>query len=226
MINWSIKHQLKNFLEEINNKKVLDFGCGDGRYKKYVIPNNEYIGIDVAESGHGSNKNYDVLYNKKEIPFKDETFDAIIFTEVLEHIEDVDLTISELNRVLKTNGKLFVTTPFIWAEHETPYDFQRYTSFGIKKLFEKHGFCIISYKKLVKNKLAIFLIIESELTKYIDSFVSNRFLKFIEDMLVYICKLVFGTSIEYMIRRILFTHFNQSLKMINRKINYYKNLKN
>jgi hypothetical protein len=39
---------------------------------------------------------------------------------------------------------------------------------------------------------------------------SNKFLAFIEDMLVYICKLVFGTSIEYMMRRILFTHFNQS----------------
>jgi hypothetical protein len=40
---------------------------------------------------------------------------------------------------------------------------------------------------------------------------SNKFLAFIEDMLVYICKLVFGTSIEYMMRRILFTHFNQSI---------------
>lgn len=199
MINWYIKHQLKNFLEEINNKKVLDFGCGDGRYKKYVIPNNEYIGIDVAESGHGSNKNYDVLYNKKEIPFKDETFDAIIFTEVLEHIEDVDLTISELNRVLKTNGKLFVTTPFIWAEHETPYDFQRYTSFGIKKLFEKHGFCIISYKKLVKNKLAIFLIIESELTKYIDSFVSNRLLKLFFKSYFVIVKIIFKFILRFLL---------------------------
>jgi|LauGreSBDMM110SN_4_FD.fasta_scaffold61420_1 cyclopropane fatty-acyl-phospholipid synthase-like methyltransferase len=56
MINWFIKHQLKNFLEEINNKKVLDFGCGVGRYKKYVIPNNEYIGIDVAESGQNTKR--------------------------------------------------------------------------------------------------------------------------------------------------------------------------
>jgi hypothetical protein len=48
--------------------------------------------------------------------------------------------------------------------------------------------------------------------KYTDS---NRFLRFINDMLVYICKLVFGTSIEYMMRRILFTYFNQSMENMN-----------
>ena len=87
--------------------------------------------------------------------------------------------------------KIFVTTPFIWEEHETPYDFQRYTSFGIKKLFEKHGFDIISHKKLVENKLAIFLIIESELTKYIDSFVRNRFLKIFFKSYFMIVKIIF-----------------------------------
>jgi SAM-dependent methyltransferase len=199
MINWSIKHQLKIFLQDINNKRILDFGCGDGRYKKYIITKNEYIGIDVAESGHGENKNYDLLYDKKKIPFEDKAFDVIIFTEVLEHIEDVDLTISELNRVLKKNGKIFVTTPFIWAEHETPYDFQRYTSFGIKKLFEKHGFDIISHKKLVENKLAIFLIIESELTKYIDSFVRNRLLKLFFKSYFVIVKFFFKFILSFLL---------------------------
>jgi hypothetical protein len=42
--------------------------------------------------------------------------------------------------VLRPNGKLFITTPFLWPEHEQPYDYARYTTFGLKALLEKYGF--------------------------------------------------------------------------------------
>ena len=133
MINWEIRHEVKNFFENIKNKRVLDFGCGDGRYKKYIIDNNEYIGIDVDESGHpNQDKKNDITWNKKKLPFENEFFDIILMTEVLEHIENVGETLDELNRVLKNNGKIFITSPFLWKEHEKPYDFQRFTSFVVR----------------------------------------------------------------------------------------------
>ena len=138
---------LKN--KEINSYKIIDFGAGTGYLaeifsKKYDL---KPIAVEIDPVLQKMIKKREILCvgNIGRIKGK---VQYIYSSNVLEHIEDVDLTISELNRVLKKNGKIFVTTPFIWAEHETPYDFQRYTSFGIKKLFEKHGFYIISHKKL------------------------------------------------------------------------------
>lgn len=48
----------------------------------------------------------------------------------------------EFNRVLKLNGKALITTPFMWEEHEMPYDFARYTSPALLFLYQKNGFKI------------------------------------------------------------------------------------
>src|SRR5207249_11641400 len=56
-------------------------------------------------------------------------------------------TLAEINRVLKNKAKVLITVPFSWNEHEVPYDYARYTSFGIAHLLEKHGFKILQVKK-------------------------------------------------------------------------------
>ena len=55
--------------------------------------------------------------------------------------------LAEINRVTKINGSLLITLPFVWDEHEIPFDFARYTSFGITHLLERHGFKIQSQLK-------------------------------------------------------------------------------
>jgi len=166
MINWNIKNQLKEFIENFHNKKILDFGCGDARYKNILSKNNSYTGIDVDESGHPTeDKKFDLLWDNKKLPFDNDSFDVIICTEVLEHVENLDVTIKELKRVLKKKGSLFVTMPFIWVEHEKPFDFRRFTSFGIKKFFLDNGFELVKYKKLVNGKLAYYQLLLSELNR-------------------------------------------------------------
>ncbi len=163
MINWAIKNEVQKFLNNIENKKILDFGCGDSRYKELIDNSNNYIGIDVIDSGHPDyNKKHDLIWDKKKLPFEDNFFDLILMTEVLEHVDNVETTLKELHRVLNINGSMLITVPFLWKEHEKPYDFQRYTSFGLKNLFIKNGFEIISQRKLVEKKMAILELINSE----------------------------------------------------------------
>ncbi|HLF45103.1 MAG TPA: methyltransferase domain-containing protein, partial [Chitinophagaceae bacterium] len=76
-----------------------------------------------------------------------ESFDSLFCSEVLEHVFSPDEILPELNRVLKKGAKILITTPFCWNEHETPFDYARYSSFGITHLLEKHGFKIIELKK-------------------------------------------------------------------------------
>ena len=113
-------------------------------YKKLFVNVKEYIGVDYKIEGREQNYNeVDEFYDGKVIPFENERFDSLLCTEVLEHVFNIDELLKEFNRVLKKNGKALITTPFMWEEHEMPYDFARYTTPALKYLYQKNGFKVI-----------------------------------------------------------------------------------
>lgn len=137
---------IHNYRHHLNGK-MLDFGCGNKPYKT-IINVDEYVGLDIEESGHDStNYDIDVYWDGKMIPFDDEQFDSILSSEVLEHVFEPDVILKEIHRVCKTGGKLLLTVPFVWNEHEVPYDYGRYSSFGIKHILNKHGFEVLHHTK-------------------------------------------------------------------------------
>lgn len=128
--------------------KVLDVGCGKKPYQKLFINASEYIGMDIESSGHDhSHEEIDVFYDGKTFPFADKSFDSVLTNQVFEHVFNPDEFISEIKRVLKSGGQLLLTVPFVWDEHEQPFDYGRYSSFGIKHVLEKHGFEILQHYK-------------------------------------------------------------------------------
>ncbi len=136
--------------------KLLDFGCGSKPYVE-LFSVSEYIGLDIKESGHShENEFIDVYYDGNTIPFENDHFDSIFSSEVFEHVFNIDTVLKEINRVCKLNGKLLITLPFVWDEHEIPYDFARYTSFGIKHLLNKYGFEIVNQIKTTNYVETIF----------------------------------------------------------------------
>ena len=161
------------------NKKILDLGCGMNKYKKYFIDKNDFIGVDVEKSGRkGEQKKPDLFYDGKKLPFEDENFDLIICTEVLEHVEDFELVVKEIFRSLKNNGIAIITMPFITAEHEIPYDFRRFTSYGIKKEFEKLGFTVKKFEKILFGHAAIRQLLYGEMKRYEETGKVNFLVKF------------------------------------------------
>ena len=109
-----------------------------------------YVGIDVESSGADeAMKIPDLNFNGRDIPFSENFFDGILCTQVLEHAIDSDGLIRECNRVLKTGAKLIVSVPFVQREHEQPYDFRRFTSFGLVDLLEKNGFKVTTLTKVL-----------------------------------------------------------------------------
>lgn len=128
--------------------KVLDFGCGAKPYLGYFGHADEYTGLDIEHSGHPHlNEHIDVFYDGKKIPFADKSFDSVFSSEVFEHVFNIEEVLPEIHRVLKPGGKMLLTCPFAWPEHEVPYDFCRYSSFGIRHVLEKAGFKIIDQRK-------------------------------------------------------------------------------
>lgn len=129
------------------NGSLLDFGCGSKPYKN-LFNVEKYVGVDIKSEAHSHEKEpIDVYYNGKSLPFRNEQFDSVFSSEVLEHVFDIHNTLLEINRVMKINGKALFTIPFVWDEHEIPYDFGRYTEYGIRHIFNKAGFELISVEK-------------------------------------------------------------------------------
>ena len=138
---------VKQISEKFVGGKLLDVGCGSKPYKN-LFKVNEYIGVDIENSGHDHKySDVDKFYNGKQLPFSDKEFDWVFSSEVFEHIFNLDELLFEINRVLTDGGKLAFTCPFVWDEHEQPFDYARYTSFALNDLMVKHNFEIISLKK-------------------------------------------------------------------------------
>jgi SAM-dependent methyltransferase len=126
---------------------LLDFGCGRKPYED-LFHVKEYIGIDMEQTGHEHTlSKVDVYYDGKNIPFPDNSFDSVFCSEVFEHVFNLEEVLVEIKRVLKPGGKILITVPFSWNEHEIPFDFARYSSFGIRHILEKNGFDVVQLEK-------------------------------------------------------------------------------
>jgi|SRR4030095_14032558 len=119
---------------------ILDYGCGARPYE-YLFGGyiNKYIGVDV-----GDNSKANIIIEPGEtLPVGKNEFDIVLSSQVLEHVEDVDMYMRECNRILKNDGCLLLSTHGTWQYHASPYDYNRWTSIGLKYLLEKHGFDVV-----------------------------------------------------------------------------------
>ena len=136
--------------------RVLDFGCGSKPYESLFTSVEQYVGVDMLDTGHPHrHSRVDIFYDGEKLPFPDMAFDGVVSFEVLEHVFNPETVLGELRRVLKPGGMLLVTVPFAWDEHEAPFDFARYTSFGLKSILEGAGFEVVHQCKTCGYVLAI-----------------------------------------------------------------------
>lgn len=144
--------------------RLLDVGCGTKPYQQ-IVNVQEYLGLDVDNETTRMRGIADFFYDGFQFPFNSESFDSILCNQVLEHVFNPDQFLREISRVLRSKGKLLITVPFVWDEHEQPYDYARYSSFGLRSLLEKSGFKIIEQKKLGGNAALLFQLVNAYLFK-------------------------------------------------------------
>ena len=118
-------------------ERILDAGAGSCPYARH-FRHAEYESTDFEESVSG--RKHDFLCSLDNIPKPDNSYDAIISTQVLEHVEYPQKVMDEFYRVLKPGGKLFLTLTQAWGVHGEPYNFYFFTKFGLKSLFRNSGF--------------------------------------------------------------------------------------
>ncbi len=170
----------KKYINKIKGN-VLDIGCGSKPYEELFVNATNYVGLDTKYSGHvHKNESVDVFYNGKVFPFENNSFDNAVCFQVLEHVDDIDLFIKEIKRVVAKNGYILFSMPFIWEEHELPFDFRRYTYYGIKNLLNKHNLSLINYEKYCDGM------------EMIPQFINIYLRKFNKNQFLYILVKLFG----------------------------------
>lgn len=136
---------LRDTVRELGSQldgKVLDVGCGSQQYRKF-LNYEQYFGIEWSVD-----KRPPVVADVTQIPFRDAAFDSALCTEVLEHLPEPGRCLDEIHRVVKPGGSVLVTAPMTVHTHSEPYDFYRYTEYGLRYLLEKHGFEVVTVRRL------------------------------------------------------------------------------
>lgn len=141
--NWLTRQLLDNIARpHFRNLQgiVLDLGCGLRPYEREILNYSEfYYGVDWNNTLHDLRA--DIIANlDNSLPILDGAVDHVVSFEVLEHLCEPDIMLIEAFRILRCGGTLFLSTPFQWWIHEAPWDFQRFTSYGLEYHLKKAGF--------------------------------------------------------------------------------------
>ena len=127
LVNQIIDKELKRCASRYLSGRLIDIGCGMKPYENLLAPYvSEHVGVDHKDSIH-NRSNVDLVGTAYKIPVEDGSFNAVICTAVLEHLEEPEQALRECHRVLKLNGNVIYLVPFIWHLHEEPRDFYRFS---------------------------------------------------------------------------------------------------
>jgi SAM-dependent methyltransferase len=122
------------------NGTVVDLGSGAQPYREDVRRLGcRYVAVDWANSHHPGKPDVEADLNVG-VDLPDACADFVISFSVLEHLHRPERLIQEAQRILKPGGMLYMQVPFQWGVHEAPYDYVRFTRFGLEKLFNGAGF--------------------------------------------------------------------------------------
>jgi SAM-dependent methyltransferase len=143
--NTLLMRNVNHLASNLSGNIVIDVGCGEQPYRPGLRGFKRYVGFDSIDApDRGANP--DVLGDALALPFADGCADAVLCTEVIEHVKDPAQLLSELARALAPGGFLLLSSPFTWQIHDEPHDYWRFTEYGLRLIVERAGFRVMALR--------------------------------------------------------------------------------
>lgn len=201
-------HNIRHIVEFLQNEvrclpvtphRILDVGGGAAPYHEFFAGKiAEYMVVDVENNlPQGDPRSLSFTNGVAEaLPFPDESFDIVMSNQVLEHVNDERMAVSETYRVLKPGGSFIGSVPHVSPIHLEPHDFRRFTVLGLQKLLSDRGFKDISIEGNggVHRAAAMMILMDWNLSTYVPG-KSQRFSTRKHLLLFPVNGLVNGTAI-------------------------------
>ena len=144
----ALNASLRNWIGSISVPKdsiVLDFGCSVMQYRSLFPVSCEYWGADLP----GNELASVVIRDDGSLDLPDNCIDVVLSTQVLEHVQNPALYVSEAYRVLKPGGHMILTTHGLFVYHPDPEDNWRWTSNGLRRQIQAAGFEVVGIEGLI-----------------------------------------------------------------------------
>jgi SAM-dependent methyltransferase len=125
-----------------DGSRVVDYGCADLPYRDLFGPRLSYIGADLPGNPDAGIE----IRPDGTLPIPDGDVDAVVSSQVLEHVADPALYLSECERVLRPGGKLLLSTHGIMVYHRDPVDYWRWTGEGLQRIVAQAGLRVVSFE--------------------------------------------------------------------------------
>lgn len=120
---------------------VLDFGCADVPYRSFFADDVDYLAADLP----GNDAATVLIADDGTVPVPDAGVDAVLSTQVLEHVGDPAVYLDECARVLRPGGRMLLSTHGLMVYHPDPVDYWRWTCAGLRRQVEAAGFEIVRF---------------------------------------------------------------------------------
>jgi SAM-dependent methyltransferase len=115
--------------------RLLDYGCADQPYRRFFPASVDYVGADLPGNPLASVE----IEPDGRLSEPDASFDAVLSTQVLEHVEDPAVYLNECSRLLRSGGRLLLSTHGIMVYHPDPVDYWRWTGAGLQRIVQEAG---------------------------------------------------------------------------------------
>jgi SAM-dependent methyltransferase len=123
-------------LDVQDGARILDYGSAEAPYRGLFPAEVSFVPADLP-----GNPDAQIEIRKDgTVPVEDTSFDVVLSTQVLEHVRDPRLYLSECLRVLRPGGRMLLTTHGVFVYHPDPVDYWRWTCAGLQREIEEAGF--------------------------------------------------------------------------------------
>lgn len=140
---WIAYRLISRSAREVNTLlrgRIVNVGSGSDVDWLLIPDASQHITVDYPETGarlYGAKPH--IWGDAQQLPLASNCSDTVLLLEVAEHLPHPDRAFKECARILKPGGRLVVSTPFLYPEHDLPYDYHRWTSAGLEAALTESG---------------------------------------------------------------------------------------